>query len=157
MSPMQKTARNALRNAQAGQELAQASAAVITRRFEIMGEALADPLRADHAELSRMGVEKVEAMTASAGAAYTGALDLAERAGRLAARERAEAADCLAKLARADTPFAFAAAQTDWALGAWSRALNDGWSFYGAALKAQGRTMAPVHAKATANARRLKR
>ena len=67
MSPMQKTARNALRNAQAGQELAQASAAVITRRFEIMGEALADPLRADHAELSRMGAEKVEAMTASAG------------------------------------------------------------------------------------------
>ena len=111
MSPMQKTARNALRNAQAGQELAQASAAVITRRFEIMGEALADPLRADHAELSRMGVEKVEAMTASAGAAYTGALDLAERAGRLAAREGAEAADCLAKLARADTPFAFAAAR----------------------------------------------
>ncbi len=30
-------------------------------------------------------------------------------------------------------------------------------TFYGAALKAQGRTMAPVHAKATANARRLKR
>jgi hypothetical protein len=157
MSPMQKTARNALRNAQAGQELAEASAAVITRRFEIMGEALADPLRADHAELSRMGTEKVEAMAASAGAAYAGAMDLAERAGRLAAREGAEAADCLAKLARADTPFAFAAAQTDWAMGAWSRAMRDGWSFYGAALKAQGRAMEPVHAKATANARRLKR
>ena len=52
---------------------------------------------------------------------------------------------------------AFAAAQTDWALGAWNRAMNDGWSFYGAALKAQAKTMAPVHAKATANARRLKR
>jgi hypothetical protein len=157
MSPLHKTARNALRNAQAGQELAEASAAVITRRFEIMGEALADPLRADHAELSRMGTEKVEAMAASAGAAYAGAMDLAERAGRLAAREGAEAADCLAKLARADTPFAFAAAQTDWAMGAWSRAMRDGWSFYGAALKAQGQAMEPVHARATANARRLKR
>ena len=157
MSPMHKTARNALRNAQAGQELAEASAAVITRRLAIMGEAMADPLRADHAELGRMGTEKVEAMAASAGAAYAGAMDLAERAGRLAAREGAEAADCLARLARADTLFAFAAAQTDWALGAWSRAMNDGWSLYGAALKAQGRAMAPVHAKATANARRLKR
>ena len=157
MSPMQKTARSALRNAQAGQELAQASAAVISRRFEIMGEALADPLRADHAELSRMGAEKVEAITASAGAACAGALDLAERAGRLAAREGAEAADCLAKLARADTPLAFAAVQTDWAMAAWSRAMHDGWSIYGAALKAQGRALAPVHATATANARRLKR
>ena len=157
MSPMQKTTRNALRNARAGQELAQASAAVIARRFEIMGEAMADPLRADHAELGRMGAEKVEAMAASAGAACAGALDLAERAGRLAAREGAEAADCLARLARADTPFAFAAAQTDWAMGAWSRAMSDGWSFYGAALKAQGQAMAPVHAAATANSRRLKR
>lgn len=157
MSPMQKTTRNALRNARTGQELAQASAAVIARRFEIMGEAMADPLRADHAELGRMGTEKVEAMAASAGAACAGALDLAERAGRLAAREGVEAADCLARLARADTPFAFAAAQTDWAMGAWSRAMSDGWTFCGAALKAQGRALAPVHAAATANARRLKR
>ena len=157
MSPMQKTARNALRNAQAGQELAEASAAVITRRLGIMGEAMADPLRADHAELGRMGAEKVEAMAASAGAAFAGAMDLSQRAGRMAAREGAEAADCMARLARADNPFAFAAAQTDWAMGAWSRAISDGWSFYGAALKAQGQALAPVHAKATANARRLKR
>lgn len=157
MSPLHKTARHALRNAQAGQELAEASAAVIARRFEIMGEAMADPLRADHAELGRMGTEKVEALAASAQAACTDALDLVERAGRLAAREGAEAADCLARLARADTPAAFAAAQTDWVLGAWGRAMADGWSFYGAALDAQERTLAPVHAAATANARRLKR
>jgi hypothetical protein len=35
--------------------------------------------------------------------------------------------------------------------------MSDGWSLYGAALKAQGRALAPVHAAATANARRLKR
>lgn len=157
MTSMQTTARNALRNAQASQELAVASAAVITRRLEIMGEAMADPLRADHAELSRMGSEKVEALTASAGAACAGALDLAGRAGRIAAREGAEAADRLGRLARADTPARFAVEQADWALGLWSRAMSDGWSLYGAALKAQGRTLAPVHAVATANARRLKR
>ncbi|AYG94684.1 hypothetical protein D8I30_05430 [Brevundimonas naejangsanensis] len=157
MSPIQKTARHALRNAQAGQELAEASAAVIARRLEILGEALADPLRADHAELGRMGTEKVEALAASAGAACADALDLAEQAGRLAAREGAEAADCLARLARADTPAAFAAAQTNWAMGAWGRAVTDGWSFCDAALQAQERALAPVHAAATANARRLKR
>lgn len=157
MNAMHKTARRALRNVQAGQELAEASAAVIARRLEILGEAMADPLRADHVELGLMGTEKVEALAASAGAACADALDLAERAGRLAAREGAEAADCLARMARADSPAAFAAAQTTWALGAWGRAVSDGWFLYDAALKAQGRALAPVHAAATANARRLKR
>lgn len=157
MTTMQTTARNALRNAQTGQELVQASAAVITRRLEIMGEAMADPLRADHAELSRMGAEKIEALTASAGAACAGALDLAGRAGRIAAREGAETADRLGRLARADSPARAALEQADWAFGLWSRALADGWGLYGATLKAQARALAPVHAAATANARRLNR
>ena len=77
MNPIDRAARTV----RAGQETAEASAQVIARRLTIMGEAMANPLRADHAELSRMGAEKVEAMTASAGAAYTDARDLAERAG----------------------------------------------------------------------------
>ena len=53
MNPIARAARTA----RAGQETAEASAQVIARRLAIMGEALADPLNADHAELGRMGAE----------------------------------------------------------------------------------------------------
>ncbi|MNS92259.1 Phasin protein [compost metagenome] len=121
-----------------------------------MGEALADPLRADHAELGRMGTEKVEALTASAGAVATGALDLADQGRRIADRESVEASAHLARLARADSLAGAAALQTAWGMGLWSRALSDSWTMGDAMLKLQAQALSPIHAAAVANAKRLK-
>ena len=152
MNPIARAARTA----RAGQETAEASAQVIARRLAIMGEALADPLRADHAELGRMGTEKVEALTASAGAVASGALDLADQGRRIADRESVEASAHLARLARADSLTGAAALQTAWGLGLWSRAVADSWTMGDAMLKLQAQALSPIHAAAVANARRLK-
>ena len=152
MNPIDRAARTA----RAGQETAEASAQVIARRLAIMGEALADPLRADHAELGRMGTEKVEALTASAGAVASGALDLADQGRRIADRESVEASAHLARLARADSLAGAAALQTAWGLGLWSRAVADSWTMGDAMLKLQAQALSPIHAAAVANAKRLK-
>ncbi len=152
MNPIARAARTA----RAGQETAEASAQVIARRLAIMGEALADPLRADHAELGRMGTEKVEALTASAGAVASGALDLADQGRRIADRESVEASAHLARLARADSLAGAAALQTAWGLGLWSRAVADSWTMGDAMLKLQAQALSPIHAAAVANAKRLK-
>lgn len=152
MNPIDRAARTA----RAGQETAEASAQVIARRLAIMGEALADPLRADHAELGRMGTEKVEALTASAGAVASGALDLADQGRRIADRESVEASAHLARLARVDSLAGAAALQTAWGLGLWSRAVADSWTMGDAMLKLQAHALSPIHAAAVANAKRLK-
>ncbi|WP_313102625.1 phasin family protein [Brevundimonas sp.] len=152
MNPIARAARTA----RVGQETAEASAQVIARRLAIMGEALADPLRADHAELGRMGVEKVEALTASAGAVATGALDLADQGRRIADRESVEASAHLARLAGADNLAGAAALQAAWGMGVWSRAIADGWGLGEALLKLQAEALSPIHAAVVANAERLK-
>lgn len=152
MNPIARAARTA----RAGQETAEASAQVIARRLAIMGEAMADPLRADHAELGRMGTEKIEALTASAGAVAVGALDLADQGRRIADREGVEASAHMARLSRTDSLAEAAALQAAWGMGLWSRALSDGWNMGEAVLKLQARALSPIHAAAVANARRLK-
>ena len=147
---------HAARTARAGQETAEASAQVIARRLAIMGEALADPLRADHAELGRMGTEKVEALTASAGAVASGALDLADQGRRIADREGLEASAHLARLSKADSLAGAAALQAAWGVGLWSRALSDSWNLGNTMLKLQAQALTPIHTAAVANARRLK-
>ena len=153
MNPIDRAARTA----RAGQETAEASAQVIARRLAIMGEALADPLRADHAELGRMGVEKVEALTASAGAVAAGALDLADQGRRIADREGLEASAHLARLSKADSLAGAAALQAAWGVGLWSRALSDSWDMGNAVLKLQAQALSPIHAAAVANAKRLRK
>lgn len=152
MNPIARAARTA----RAGQETAEASARVIVRRLAIMGEALADPLNADHAELGRMGAEKVEALAASAVAVAVGALDLADQGHRIADREGLEASAHLARLAKADSLADAAALQAAWGAGLWSRALSDSWTMGDAMLKLQAQALSPIHAVAVANARRLK-
>jgi len=153
MNPIARAARTA----RAGQETAEASAQVIARRLAIMGEALADPLNADHAELGRMGTEKVEALTASAGAMASGALDLADQGRRIADREGLEASAHLARLAKTDSLAGAAALQAAWGVGLWSRALSDSWDLGNTMLKLQAQALSPIHAAAVANARRLKK
>jgi hypothetical protein len=153
MSPIDQAAVTA----KAGRELLEASGDVIARRLEIVADALRDPLKADLREISLMGSEKVEALNASATAGMNGALTLAATGAAVAARETAAARGALDAVMGARHPAEAAMAQGAWAAAALSRAMTDGWSFGSTLLKLQADTLAPIHAAAVANAKRLKR
>lgn len=153
MTPLDQAARTA----RAGQELLQASGDVIARRLEIVSDALRDPVRADVREMSLMGSEKIEALTASAAAGLNGAMSLAATGASVAARETAAARKALDAVVNARTPAEAALAQGSWATAAMTRAMTDGWAFGASMLKLQADALAPIHAAAVANAKRLKR
>ena len=148
---------HATRAARTGHELLQASGDVIARRLEMVAEAVRDPLKADLREMSLMGSEKVEALTASAGAGLSGALGLAAAATAAAARETAAAQGALNAVLTARTPAEAALAQGSWMTAAMGRAVSDGWAFGASMLKLQAEAVAPIHAAAVANAKRLKK
>lgn len=150
-------ARHAARTARASRELIEASGDVVARRLEIMAEAVRDPLKADYAELSLMGSEKVEALTAAAAIGVSGAVRAAETVRRVAERETAAARQALDAIAGASTPAEAVGVQGKWALDAWSRSLRDGWALGASMLKLQADALQPIHAAATANASRLKK
>ena len=145
------------RAARAGQELLQASGDVIARRLEIVAEAVRDPLKADLREMSLMGSEKVEALTASATAGLNGAMTMAATTAAAAARETAAAQGALNAVLTARNPAEAALAQSGWVTAAMGRAVSDGWAFGATMLKLQADALAPIHAAAVANAKRLKR
>ena len=149
--------KQATRTARAGHELLQASGDVIARRLEIVAEAVRDPLKADLREISLMGSEKVEALTASASAGLNGAMSLAATTAAVAARETAAAQTALGSVLKAGSPAEAALAQGSWMTAAMGRAVSDGWAFGASMLKLQTETLAPIHAAAVANARRLKK
>jgi len=149
--------RQATRTARAGHELLQASGDVIARRLEIVADGFRDPLRADLREMSLMGSEKVEALTASAAAGLNGAVTMATTTAAVAARETAAAQGALAAMFKARSPAEAALAQGSWMTSAMGRAVSDGWAFGASMLKLQAETLAPIHAAAVANAKRLKR
>jgi hypothetical protein len=153
MSPIDEAARAA----RAGQELLEASGDVIARRLAIMAEAVADPARADMAELALMGSEKLDAMTESARIGLNGAAVLAQTAQSVAARETATAGRAFGAVMRSETPAQMLAAQSAWAAEAWTRTLEQGWAMGAAMLKLQTDALQPIHAAATANAERLRK
>ena len=57
----------------------------------------------------------------------------------------------------ARTPAEAALAQGSWMTAAMGRAVSDGWAFGASMLKLQAETLAPIHAAAVANAKRLKK
>ena len=152
MSPIDQAARTA----RAGQELLQASGDVIARRLEIVADGLRDPLKADLRELSLMGSEKVEALGAAAAVGLNGAAKLASTGAAAVARETAAAQGALNAVLKAATPAEAALAHGAWMTGAMGRAVSDGWSFGATMLKLQADALAPIHAAALANAKRLK-
>ncbi len=152
MSPFDR----ANRTARASQETLEASAQVIARRLAILGEAMVDPARADHAELSRMGTEKVAAMTASTGALVDGTLALTRQTCQIAGREVAEGTAHVQRLSRADSLDQVAALQVRWGFDLWTRTLSDGLSLTQSLMTTQARALSPIRNAAVANAQRLK-
>ena len=152
-----KQIQQAARVARSGQELMQASSDVIARRLEIVADAVRDPMRADLREMALMGSEKVEALSASAQAGVKAGMAMAATASATAARETAAAQKAFSAIASAETPMGAALAHNAWATAAFGRAIEDSWAMGSKMLKLQADTLAPIHAAATANARRLKR
>src|SRR5690606_20311877 len=111
------------------------------------------PLKADLREMSLMGSEKVEALTASATAGLNGAVNMAAVGAAAAARETAAAQGALNAVLTARNPAEAALAQGSWVTAAMGRAVSDGWAFGATMLKLQAETLAPIHAAAMANAK----
>ncbi len=162
-------ARRATRNAQsatttavAGGEMLQAAGDVIAARLEIMRAGMVDPRKADLKEMSLMSSEKVEALSESAAALTRNLGSLSGRLSKSAADEvgiasRAASAMAGAAMSGAAGPAALAAAQYDYAVGWWGRAMGQALTLNTEILKAQADALKPIHDTAVANARRLKR
>lgn len=144
------------KNARTGQETLEASGRVIARRLTIVSEAIADPLRADHAELSRMGTEKVAAMTAATEALIEGAVDLTRASCSIAEREADLGSNLINQMGQARSLSDVAVLQAQWGMAAWNRALSDSHSLTLSLLGTQARALEPIHETVTDNARRLK-
>jgi hypothetical protein len=141
---MMSTAFNMAGTAHWTSETLSASGEVIATRSGIMGEAARSPLTGDYAELSRMVPEKVDAFS-KAGAAMAGDLWAMQSAWLTGAQQMCG----LAMKGRAPTMaelLALSARNAALALRTFERA---------SAIGDKG--LAPIHASATANARRLKR
>ncbi len=127
-------------NGVALQETLMASQEVVERRNDIIGAALRNPLDADVGELHRMGSEKVEAFGKASASWTRDWFDI--QAGMMA-----QGSDVAALM-----------------LGGWppssasiERIGKRGTKLANRMSKAGGRALAPVHATATANQRRLKK
>lgn len=120
-------------------ETVAASHAVVGARQETISSAFADPLRADHAELALMVSEKTSAF-ASAGAA------LASNWLRMQSDLAAQAMALGAMTVSGRLPSARAART----MAARQRRITD------AAVRGSMQALRPIHAAATANARRLR-
>jgi hypothetical protein len=124
--------------ATAGAELAMASLKVVNARAPMIVEALRDPMRGDYAELTRMVSEKPLAFAQGAAAGGSGWLALAAESNRYLVD--------VWKAPRFGVAPALSASMD--AMAFWGKMMSLGVAWQSAML-------APVHAAATANARRL--
>jgi hypothetical protein len=152
-----KNARSAATTATNGGEMMRAASDVIAARLTIMAEGLANPMKADMREMSLMGTEKVEAMSASAAAVAGNLGDLAARVSKSAMDEVGHAQRAATAMASAGTPQGAATAQYNYAVAWWGRAASQMLTLNTELLKAQADALKPIHSAAVANAHRLKR
>ena len=147
----------AANTALSGGEMMKAAGDVINARLEIMAAGMADPRKIDLTEMSLMGSEKVEAMSASASAMAKTFGDIGSRLGSCVMTEAGHASKAAASIAAAATPAAAMQAQYSYAVGWWSRAAAQMLTLNSAMLKGQADAIRPIHKTAVDNAKRLKK
>mgnify|MGYP001281185639 FL=1 len=140
-----------------GGEMMKAAGDVINARLEIMAAGMADPRKVDLKEMSLMGSEKVEALSASASAMAKTLGDIGGRLGSGVMNEAGHASKAATSIASAATPVAAMQAQYDYAVGWWGRAAAQMLTLNSALLKGQADAIRPIHKTAVANAKRLKK
>lgn len=147
----------AANTALSGGEMMKAAGDVINARLEIMAAGMVDPRKVDLTEMSLMGSEKVEAMSASASAMAKTFGDIGGRLGSGVMTEAGHASKAAASIAAAATPAAAMQAQYSYAVGWWSRAAAQMLTLNSAMLKGQADAIRPIHKTAVDNAKRLKK
>jgi len=135
-------------------EMSIASAQVIAHRTSRMAAAGPKPSARDRVEFKRMGQEKIEAVAESARAVATHANRSNVRAGMHAYRQMLASNAALISLAASRTPAQFFARQAKLAKVATRSAVTT-FKYSGSSARLAKRALAPVHSRATANARRL--
>lgn len=143
----------ATKQAVAGGAMMQAAGEVIAARLEMMS----DPRRVDLAEMALMSTEKLDAVAASAVSLSRNATRMGGKLVETALSESQHASRAAIAVASAATPAAMVAAQMAWASGWWTRATSQLLNLNGELLKVQAQAIRPIHDKAVANARRLRR
>jgi Phasin protein len=138
-------------------ELALAAGRVVAARQALGLEALAQPLTADHAEFARMISEKVAAFSDAALAAGHRSAKIAQQATRFAATDATLAAGAALRLWSCRSPADLFALQSRFAAAWFDRAASRSIAVASAATNAQRDMLAPIHAAATGNDRRLTR
>ena len=154
---LNRNAASAAMTAASGGEMLRAASDVIAARLNIMAEGMANPMKADMAEMHLMSSEKVEAMSASAAAVAGNLGDLAARVSKSAMDEMTHAQRAAAAITSAASPAGAATAQYNYAVGWWSRAAGQMLTLNTELLKAQADALRPIHSAAVANAKRLKK
>lgn len=154
---IRKNATSAAMTAASGGEMMRAASDVIAARLNIMAEGMANPMKADMAEMSLMGAEKIEALSESAAAVAGNLGDLAARMSKSAMDEMSHAQKAAAAMTSAATPAGAATAQYNYAVGWWGRAAGQMLTLNTELLKVQADAMRPIHSAAVANAKRLKK
>lgn len=143
----------ATKQAVAGGAMMQAAGEVIAARLEMMS----DPRRVDLTEMALMSTEKIDAVAASAASLRRNASRLGGKLVESALTESQHASRAALAAASAATPAAMIAVQMAWASGWWTRAADRVLAMNGDLLKVQAEAIRPIHDKAVANARRLRR
>lgn len=140
----------------AGQEMLEASHAVIARRLEIAQGMMTRPSAAGLIEMGLMGSEKVEAFSSAGASLAAAASEIAGKAARVTQREAEAFQQAGARALAAETPAALAAVQAGYLTGLWSRAWSDALALGAASVTAQAEALKPIRDAAVANAQRLK-
>lgn len=138
-------------------ELAQASAYTIARRVGMMMQAAGDPVAISDPEFTRMVTEKVEAFSASGGAVMGGFQTFWGVWAAATAAQMLGAVQACAALAACRTPEEAAQVQYRWFDSSRMEAFSAMEKLAGSAVALFTAGLAPIHAAASANARRLGR
>ncbi|MGQ9366258.1 phasin family protein [Azospirillum sp. ST 5-10] len=138
-------------------ELGVAAARTIGYRTAMLAGAMQDPQALVDPEFVRMGAEKVEAAAESATALAAGIADLQDAWMALLTGPAQAAALAVGGVGACRTPFDLLDVQRRWMEESIASGMAAGLRFAEAAAALGGAALAPMHRRASANARRLER
>jgi hypothetical protein len=136
-------------------ESAVAAGAVISHRVALGAQAMGDPLRADHGEFARMGLEKLAAFTASSQAMAEECQSIQREMMKFTAGQAASTFRAAWEMVAAVSPDAALAVQRRWAAESLARTNAHAAKMVELSAGLAGLALAPVHRTVTRNARRL--
>jgi hypothetical protein len=136
-------------------ESAVAAGAVISHRMALGAQALNDPLRADHREFARMGLEKLAAFTASSQAMAEECQSIQREMMKFPAGQTANAFRAFWEMATASSPEMALTVQRRWAADSLAKANGHAAKLVELSAGLAGLALAPVHDTVTRNAKRL--